>query len=195
MKNSLKANTALRLTLLAETAADLMTPNPVSISADAPVKEAVAFLTDKGFSAAPVIDDAGRPIGVLSRSDILVHDREKVEYLPGVPEYYDKTELTSRSGEKLRSGFQVENVDRTWVRDIMTPVVFSVTPETPVPTVVEEMLALKVHRLFVVGNDGVLVGVISALDVLRHLGPEQPPISGQGFDAMPAGSRAFGYAP
>jgi hypothetical protein len=31
------------------------------------------------------------------------------------------------------------------------------------------MLALKVHRLFVVGGDGVLVGVISALDVLRAL--------------------------
>jgi CBS domain-containing protein len=170
MKNSLKAETSARLTLWAETAADLMTANPVSIGADAPVKEAVAFLTDKGFSAAPVIDDTGRPIGVLSRSDILVHDREKVEYVPAVPEYHEKTELTTRSGENLRSGFQVENVDRTWVRDIMTPVVFSVAPETPVRRVVEEMLALKVHHLFVVGGDGVLVGVISALDVLRHLG-------------------------
>jgi CBS domain-containing protein len=172
MKSPLKAEAPARLTLWAETAADLMTPNPLSIGADAPVKEAVAFLTDKGFSAAPVIDDAGRPIGVLSRSDILVHDREKVEYVPTVPEYYEKTELTTRSGENLRNGFQVENVDRTWVRDLMTPVVFSVTPETPVRRVVEEMLALKVHRLFVVGGDGVLVGVISALDVLRNLGPE-----------------------
>jgi CBS domain-containing protein len=31
------------------------------------------------------------------------------------------------------------------------------------------MVALKVHRLFVVDADGVLVGVISALDVLRHM--------------------------
>jgi CBS-domain-containing membrane protein len=173
MKNSLKGAPSARLTLCAETAADLMTPNPVSIGADAPVKEAVAFLTDKGFSAAPVIDDAGRPIGVLSRADILVHDREKAEYLPTVPEYYEKTELTARSGENLPSGFQVENVDRTWVRDIMTPVVFSVAPDTPVRRVVAEMLALRVHRLFVVGSDGVLVGVISALDVLRHLGLDE----------------------
>jgi predicted transcriptional regulator len=28
---------------------------------------------------------------------------------------------------------------------------------------------LKVHRLFVVDRAGVLIGVISALDVLRHL--------------------------
>jgi CBS domain-containing protein len=31
------------------------------------------------------------------------------------------------------------------------------------------MLGLKVHRVFVVNGGGVLVGVISALDVLRHL--------------------------
>jgi CBS domain-containing protein len=169
MKSCLKAEPTIRLTLWADAAADLMTPNPVSIGANETVKEAIAFLTNKGFSAAPVIDKAGRPIGVLSRSDILVHDREKVEYVPPVPDYYEKSELKTHSGEKLRDGFQVEKVDRTLVRDIMTPVVFSVTPQTPVRTVVEEMVALRVHRLFVVDKDGVLVGVISALDVLRFL--------------------------
>jgi CBS domain-containing protein len=31
------------------------------------------------------------------------------------------------------------------------------------------MVGLKVHRLFVVDQSGLLIGVISALDVLRHL--------------------------
>ncbi len=129
----------------------------------------LALLTDKGFSAAPVIDGAGRPIGVLSRADIIVHDREKIEYLAPVPEYYEKSELTTNTGESLQPGFQIEKTDITRVRDIMTPVVFSVTPETPAGRVVEDMVALKVHRLFVVDRNGILVGVISALDVLRHL--------------------------
>jgi CBS domain-containing protein len=51
----------------------------------------------------------------------------------------------------------------------MTPVVFSVAPDAAAAKVVQEMVALKVHRLFVVENTGVLVGVISALDVLRRL--------------------------
>ena len=55
------------------------------------------------------------------------------------------------------------------LREIMTPVVFSVQPETRAARVVAEMLAMKVHRLFVVDDSGVLVGVISAVDVLRHL--------------------------
>ena len=164
---------APRLTLGADTAADLMTSDPVSLRAGASIREAVAILTDKGFSAAPVIDEAGRPIGVLSRSDIVVHDREKVEYVPPSPAYYDKLDLGSGSPEDLREGFQVENVDRTQVRDIMTPVVFSVSPATPAAKVVENMLALKVHRLFVIDRGGVLVGVISTLDVLRKLCPQE----------------------
>lgn len=157
------------LTLSALTAAELMTPSPVSIGQDATVKEAAAFLTDRGFSAAPVIDNAGRPVGVLSRADIVVHHRQKAEYVPAVPEYYEKTDLTTRSGEPLPGGFQVETADQTRVRDIMTPVVFAVSSEAPARRVVGDILDLKIHRVFVVDASGVLVGIISALDVLRHL--------------------------
>jgi len=48
-------------------------------------------------------------------------------------------------------------------------VVFSVSPDTPAAKVIEDMVGLKVHRLFVVDDGGILVGVISALDVMRHL--------------------------
>src|SRR5206468_2475387 len=127
-------------------------------------KEALALLTDKGFSAAPVIDQAGRPVGVLSRTDLLVHEREQVEPVKP-PETYERDEL----GRAVPAGFQVERVDEALVRDIMTPAVFSVTPETPARTVVSQLLGLNVHRLFVVDGAGVLVGVISTVDVLRRL--------------------------
>jgi CBS domain-containing protein len=144
--NDTLAEPAVRLTLEAEIAGDLMSPNPVSLRDDAGIEEAIAFFTGKGFSAAPVIDEAGHPLGVLSRSDLLVHDREKRKPAAAVAE----------SGR---------------VRDLMTPAVFSVTPETPADKVVEELLALDVHRLFVVDAAGVLVGVITTRDVLRRLRP------------------------
>lgn len=169
---TLKVEGARRTILWANTAADLMMQNPVSISADAPIKEAVALFADKGFSAAPVIDKAGRPIGVVSQADIVVHDRETVEYVSVKPQVYERTPPATSAGETLPKGFQIENVDRTCVRDIMTPAVFSVGPHTPVMKVIEEMLALQVHRLFAIGKDGVLVGVISTFDILRHLRPE-----------------------
>jgi CBS domain-containing protein len=135
--------------LHAGTAGDLMKSNPVSIHESASVHEALVLFTKKGFSAAPVIDNAGRPVGVVSLSDIVTHDRTKLEW--GAD--------TAQASRK----------ETTRINELMTPAVFSVSPGTSAGKVIEEMLALKVHRLFVVDAEGVLVGVISALDVLRHL--------------------------
>jgi CBS domain-containing protein len=147
-----------------------MTPNPVSIPETATVHEAMALLTDKGFSAAPVIDEAGRPVGVISRTDILIHERERIESQQGTPE----VDLApTHHGHRPPEGFQIQSVDTTLVRAIMTPVVFCVAPETSACSVIAQMLFLKVHRLFVVDDLGVLVGVISSADVLRALHGER----------------------
>lgn len=136
---------ASQLVLDAVRAADLMTLNPMSLRAEATVPEAVAWLTAKGFSAAPVIDESGRALGVVSRADILVHERERLAAAVASAD------------------------DPTTVRDIMTPAVFSVTPNMSVELVVEQLLTLNVHQLYVVDEHQALIGVISAHDVLRHL--------------------------
>jgi len=152
--------------LQARTAADLMTPNPLSLREDATLREAVAFLVDRNISGAPVIDDAGRPVGVLTQSDILVHDREEVEHIPA-PE----VEYGSPLPRSWWDDFQIERVDTTMVRDLMTPAVFCANIDTPARGVIEQMCELNVHRLFVVDGQGVLVGVITAMDIVRQLCP------------------------
>jgi CBS domain-containing protein len=157
-----------RLALKARTAAELMTEEVVSVAEAAPLREAVGLLIDRGFSGAPVINEAGRPVGVISQSDIVVRHRNAVAYARPVPEYYLRSDLRSGVGEDV-GGFQVEAVDPTTVGDVMTPVIFSVRPDAPARRVIEEMLSLHVHRLFVTDPDGVLVGVIAMSDILRHL--------------------------
>jgi len=157
-----------RLTLEARTAADLMTDHVISIPESSTLHEAIALLIDRGFSGAPVINDAGRAVGVISQSDIVVHDRNTPAYAKAVPEFYQRADLRAQIGEDV-SGFQVEAVDRTRVRDVMTPVVFSIRPDAPSRKVIEEMLNLRVHRLFVIDAEGVLVGVIAMSDILRRL--------------------------
>jgi CBS domain-containing protein len=144
-----------------------MTPDPISIPATATVKEALAVLVDKRISAAAVVDVIGRPIGVLSQSDILIHHRNKAESTP-VPEYYQKTDL-STAGKSLPARLKADAVDRTLVHQVMTPTVIAVRPSESVARVVGEMVAFNIHRLFVIDEDDVLVGVISAFDVLRRL--------------------------
>ena len=127
--------------------------------------EAVAFLVDRNLSGAPVIDEAGRPVGVLTQTDILIHDREEVEHF--APEVESGTPLPP----SWRDRFQVERVNTTPVRELMTPAVFCVGRDTPAWSVIEQMRQLNVHRLFVIDGNGVLVGVVTAMDVVRHLNP------------------------
>jgi CBS domain-containing protein len=144
------------LVLHARTAADLMTPDPKSLRRDATVAEAAAFLSTRGFSAAPVIDEAGRPVGVVSRTDLLHHHGQKAVRLLAAP--------------FGNVGAGAELGDSAPVRSVMTPAVFCVHADTPAAKVVDKMLALNVRRLFVVDDASVLVGVVSAFDVLRGLG-------------------------
>jgi len=155
------------LVLAARTAEELMVPNPISVRDDATVPEAVALMTDRGFSAAPVIDEAGRPVGVLSRTDVLIHEREQVRHALPAEEYHPQ----GRSRHHRHEGFSIEIADSTLVRDIMTPTIFTVTTNTPAADVVKRMCELKVHHLFVVDDDDSLVGVISSLDIVRCLTP------------------------
>ena len=53
----------------------------------------------------------------------------------------------------------------------MTPAVLCGRPETPAREVAEQLARLKVHQQYVADQAGVLVGVTSTLDFLRHLHP------------------------
>ena len=136
---------APRMVLEAATAADLMSANPKSLNKDSLLSDAVTMMATKGFNAAPVIDETGRPVGVLSGTDVLIHQGENAD----------------AAAEKAP----------TKVGDLMTPAVYSVTTDTPAHKVVEEMVQLNVHQLYVVDANHTLVGVVTSHDILRRLHP------------------------
>jgi CBS domain-containing protein len=150
------------LALGATTAGEMMTPHVVTIAADATLAEAAALLTDKGVTAVPVVGPDGRPVGVLSRTDVVAHDCEGAEadgpaVAKGQP---------GPAGERV---LMIQKAGPTRVGDIMKQFVFAVSPTAPAAVVVEAMLSLSVHRLFVTDAQGAIIGVISTTDVLRHL--------------------------
>lgn len=59
-----------RSSLAGRTARDLMTTDPASLPEGATVGQVVAFLDEVHFGTAPVTDDAGHPVGVISRTDL-----------------------------------------------------------------------------------------------------------------------------
>jgi len=158
------------LRLHAVLAEDVMTLNPVSIREELTVHEAVVFLTERRISAAPVINQAGRPVGVVSEADILRHDREHADHLYWLPQKEVDRELTLASGEHLSGrSFEVEVPDVTRVKDIMNPVIYAVRRSSPIQEVVRQLVNRRIHRLFVVDEDNSLVGVITTLDIMSRL--------------------------
>jgi CBS domain-containing protein len=49
----------------------VMSADVVCVSDDLPIRTVVALLADRGFSGVPVVDSTGKPIGMVSRSDLL----------------------------------------------------------------------------------------------------------------------------
>ncbi len=58
------------------------------------------------------------------------------------------------------------------VSDIMTPTVYTVPEDTPVPQIARAMIAGRIHRLFVTSR-GRVVGIVTSMDLLKLLCPEE----------------------
>ena len=155
------------LVLCAETAADLMTRQPVSLRHDATIREAAAFLIQHEISAAPVVDDAGRAMGVISHTDIVRHDARVDAAKPDGNEFYRA--MNFGCPPALCEFMYGPKAESMRVQNVMSPVVIQVPTDEPALSVVAKLLALKIHRLFVTDSAGTLVGVISTFDVLRAL--------------------------
>ena len=155
------------LVLQAQTAADLMTSNPISIRSDALLNEAAAFLIAKEISGAPVVDPAGRAVGVISHTDIVRFASETSAKQAAETEYY--RDVDRRCPPGLREIVSGSRARSARVCDVMSPTVIEVGHRDTALSAVAKMVALKIHRLFVVDEAGTLVGVVAALDVLKHL--------------------------
>lgn len=119
--------------------ADIMTRNVLTVASDAHLEDAAWGLTLKGFSGAPVKDEHGNVIGVLSKSDIV--DPEKTD----------------------------PKAHHHFVRDSMTPLLFAARSTDPVRFAVRRMVETGVHRLVVVDDRGEVVGIVTPIDILRGL--------------------------
>lgn len=128
------------------TAGDLMNPEILTVDADLTVRELASYLVENEISGAPVRDEEGRIVGVVSLFDIAA---------------------VASDGEDDGSGGGSER-DGLYVADIMTPVVHSVTEDATVSEVAAAMLKGHLHRLLVT-RENQAVGIISTSDLLGLL--------------------------
>lgn len=150
-----------RIQSSADTVAMIMTRTTYCVGPDAPIETVVNLMLERNLSGVPVIDADGRPIGVVSKTDVLRHAHESGD---GVEEVASAGRRVDRT---LGDGFHATAVHGTPVHEIMMPVVFAIEQDTTITAACTLMAAEGVHRLPVVSSDGKVVGILSTLDVVR----------------------------
>lgn len=55
------------------TVGDVMTPDPVAVTARSPLAEAIGSMADKGYAHVPILGETGRPVGVASFRDLAAY--------------------------------------------------------------------------------------------------------------------------
>lgn len=138
----------------------------IAVAHDTSLSAVARLLALHRISAVPVIDDGGRPIGVVSQHD-LVSDERPRSTRTGRSVYY-----RIWSGDICAEGMFTGPLNsRTGIAaDVMSSPLVVIAEESKVEAAARRMLETHVHRLFVVRANKV-VGIITALDCMRAMLP------------------------
>ena len=173
------------------TAKDVMNTEVLTVPVDFTVRELAAFLTEKQISGAPVVDHDGRLVGMVSVTDVAENDVER----PDLAVDRSSPAFDLRGWEERMNPEDIRPLhiasDDVLVRDIMTPTLYTVPEDTPVPRIAQTMVAGRIHRLLVT-RTGRMVGIVTSLDLVRLLAGPHPDAVTQTPEAVPpkAGGRA-----
>jgi CBS domain-containing protein len=136
--------------------AEIMTRKVISVTADLRIEQLILLLIHENVSGVPVVDRHGRPIGIVSKTDLVADD-------------YDWAELREET-RRLDHGADLF-IERLFasktVGDIMTSGVLTAHESLAIPAAGGIMAESHTHRLPVVNDGGDLVGIVSSLDVSR----------------------------
>lgn len=145
----------------AESVGQIMTRTTYCVKPEVTVETAIGMLLELSVSGLPVVDDDGRPIGLVSKTDLLRHLHESGD---GVEEV---EQAGRRVDQVMGTGFHATGRHGTAVRDVMMPVVFAVDESASIACAAALMAGENIHRLPVLAPDGTVGGIVTTLDIAR----------------------------
>ncbi|MFW5834610.1 MAG: CBS domain-containing protein [Pseudomonadota bacterium] len=146
-------------------AADVMTRNVASVTPSATVGDIVRLLIERRISAVPVVDEAGKLIGMVSEADLLHRPEAGTEVRR--PWWVD---LFSSPDQRAEAFLKAHG--RT-AEEVMSRNVEIVQEDTPLDVVAKLMQERHVKRLPVL-RDGKVVGIVARADLIRILATALP---------------------
>ena len=147
------------------TAKDIMTTDLITVLPDMEITQAARLLLENKINGVPVVDAAGKLMGILCQSDLIV--QQKKLPLPSLFTFLDGIFPLSSMKQVEK---EAEKITATTVANAMTKKPVVINPDTTIETIAELMTEQKFHTLPVV-EGGLLVGVVGKMDVLKTLMP------------------------
>jgi CBS domain-containing protein len=141
-------------------ARDVMTPNVVTVSVDAPVPHIAALLLERRISAVAVVEADGTVAGVVSEGDLirrpeLETDKPRLRWLRFLlPPDDEARDFVKTHGRRAR--------------DVMSRPALGVSPDASLAEIVDLMGRQRIKRVFVLER-GRLAGIVTRTDLLRAL--------------------------
>ncbi|MGW9026121.1 CBS domain-containing protein [Streptomyces sp. NPDC055722] len=133
---------------------DLMTTAVVSVRPDTGFKDITEHLAEHDITAVPVVDDQGRPIGVVSEADLLRRQESQADPGGHLSAAYLQPAERAKAHALTAEG-------------LMTSPAVTARPRWSVVEAARAMARHHVKRLPVVDDAGRLVGIVSRGDLLR----------------------------
>ncbi|MCE5194018.1 MAG: CBS domain-containing protein [Nitrospiraceae bacterium] len=144
-------------------AKDIMTRDVVTVKIDTPLEELAEMLTKHKISGAPVVDNNGSIIGIVTENDLV--SQNKRLHIPTVVRLFDAFVLLE-SPSKIEN--EIKKITAVKVNDIYTKAVITVSPETDVEEIATIMSEKKVHLIPVV-EDRKISGIIGKIDIINGI--------------------------
>jgi CBS domain-containing membrane protein len=137
------------------TVADVMNKQVITVGAHQAMAQVAQVFLRHEISAAPVIDESGRFVGMLSATDFLRRDAQTLEPRLGLADH----------GQAL----VIRDCGPDMACAYMTTAVQTASPRTPLIQAAMMMTAVHIHRLPVLDAEQRLIGMMSTMDVTAAL--------------------------
>jgi CBS domain-containing protein len=153
---------------MALTARDIMETRVITLSPNDPLSSVYRLFFDEEIHGAPVVDEQGRVLGILTTMDLLRVASDEGDTTRGDPSYLRELfELSEVDWEGTSDGF-IDRLREHTVAEFMTEDVACVSTEASVPEIARTLRQNRIHRVLVIEGD-ILRGIISTSDLVALL--------------------------
>ena len=149
-------------------ARDLMQGGLVTLAPNESLSEIQRIFAEEEIHGAPVVDEEGRLIGIVSILDLVraaALDKETDRETPS--EFEELFDVSRGEWSRFVESYR-ERMQGLVAQDVMTESVITVDADAEVPEIARKLREGRIHRVMVV-EDGGLRGVISTFDLLALL--------------------------